>query len=89
MAQNDLAALQEARKGIVQGFEDAEKMWGGELPEISYQTQEKTLKIIDEKIAELLKTDSQKDLEGSDVDTKRVSLKSTFCILVYLLNMHN
>ncbi len=64
---NKVEALQEARKGIVQGFEEAEKMWGGELPEISYQTQERTLKIIDEKIAELLKTDTQKEAENTDI----------------------
>lgn len=63
LAGDDVEALQEARKGIVQGFEEAEKMWGGELPEISYETQEKTLDIIDKKIAELLKTDEQKELE--------------------------
>jgi hypothetical protein len=39
-------------------------MWGGTLPEISYQTQKETLTIIDEKIEELLKTDSQKELES-------------------------
>lgn len=61
MAGNNLEGLQEARKGIVQGFEQAEQMWGGELPEISYETQAKTLEIVDAKIAELLKTDAQKD----------------------------
>ena len=40
-------------------------MWGGELPEISYETQKQTLKVIDEKIAELLKTDSQKELDST------------------------
>lgn len=63
IAGDNVEALQEARKGILQGFEEAEKMWGETLPEISYQTQEKTLEIIDAKIAELLKTDTQKELE--------------------------
>ncbi|MCJ8326676.1 MAG: hydrogenase-4 component G [Campylobacterales bacterium] len=54
LSDNNIDALQESRKGIVQGFKEAEKMWGGELPEISYQTQEKTLEIIDKKIAELI-----------------------------------
>ncbi|WP_417324393.1 hydrogenase-4 component G [Halarcobacter sp.] len=63
LAGDDVEGLKEARKGIVQGFEEAEKMWGGELPEISYETQEKTLDIIDKKIEELLKTDAQKELE--------------------------
>ena len=50
---NDLGKLEASRKGIVQGFEDAQKMWGGELPEISYKTQERTLALIDKRIAEL------------------------------------
>lgn len=77
LANNDVEALQEARKGVVQGFEEAEKMWGGELPEISYKTQEKTLDIIDKKIEELLKTDEQKELEetssSNDEDKKEES----------------
>lgn len=68
IAGDNVEALQEARKGIIQGFDQAEKMWGGTLPEISYQTQEKTLKIIDEKIAELLKTDMQKEAENTDTE---------------------
>lgn len=68
IAGDNVEALHEARKGIIQGFEEAEKMWGGTLPEISYETQEKTLKIIDEKIAELLKTDAQKDAENPDIE---------------------
>lgn len=71
LAGDNIEALKEARRGVVQGFEDAEKMWGGELPEISYETQEKTLTIIDEKIAELLKTDTQKELEDTTPKTKK------------------
>ena len=67
LADDNIQALQEARKGIIQGFEQAEKMWGGTLPEISYETQEKTLEIIDSKIAELLKTDAQKEVEELDI----------------------
>ena len=63
LANGNVEALQEARHGIIQGFEEAEDMWGGELPAISYETQEKTLEIVDAKIAELLKTDAQKELE--------------------------
>lgn len=50
---DDLEKLEKGREGIVQGFEEAQEMWGGELPEISYQTQARTLELIDEKIAEL------------------------------------
>lgn len=70
LAGNNIEALKEARKGVVQGFEEAEKMWGGTLPDISYKTQEKTLDIIDKKIEELLKTDAQKELEDVDVEEK-------------------
>jgi len=52
-AGDDLDILEQGRKGIVQGFEDAQKMWGGELPQISYDTQAKTLELIDAKIQEI------------------------------------
>lgn len=66
LAKEDVEALQAARQGLVRGFEEAERMWGGNLPEMSYETQERTLKIVDEKIAELLKTDAQKELESTE-----------------------
>lgn len=50
---DNLDLLQKGREGIVQGFEDAKKMFGGELPEISYKTQERTLALIDEKMNSL------------------------------------
>lgn len=64
MTGDNLEALQESRKGLVQGFEEAQKLFGGELPDISVKTQEKSLEIIDAKIAELLKTDAQKEAES-------------------------
>lgn len=67
MAGDNIEALQGAREGIVQGFNQAEKMWGGNLPEISYETQKRTLEIVDAKIAELLKTDVQKEAESLDI----------------------
>jgi hypothetical protein len=54
-AGDDLDLLQKGRDGIVQGFEEAKKLFGGELPEISYKTQERTLALIDEKISSLNK----------------------------------
>lgn len=70
LAGDDVEALKEARKGIVQGFEEAEKMWGGKLPDISYETQEQTLDVIDKKIEELLKTDAQKEVEEGNTSEK-------------------
>lgn len=52
-AGDDLDLLQKGREGIVQGFKEAERMFGGQLPEISYKTQERTLALIDEKITSL------------------------------------
>lgn len=45
--------LKAGREGIINGFNEAEKMWGGKLPDISYQTLDKTLSKIDEKIIAL------------------------------------
>lgn len=56
LANGDLEALKEGRAGVVEGFKDAEKMWGGKLPDISYATQEKTLELIDKKIKDLEET---------------------------------
>jgi len=50
---NDLEKLEKGREGVVRGFEEAKKMWGDDLPEISYKTQNRTLELIDAKIAEL------------------------------------
>lgn len=58
-AGDNLEKLRAGREGIIHGFKEAEKLWGGQLPEISYQTIEKTLAQIDEKI---------QDLDGSIVD---------------------
>ncbi len=52
-AGDDLSMLKAGREGIVKGFADAEKAWGGTLPDIAYETQELTLKKIDEKIQSL------------------------------------
>ncbi|HJE03511.1 hypothetical protein AAX26_01720 [Aliarcobacter thereius] len=57
-AGDDLEKLQKGRDGIVQGFEEANKLFGGNLPEISYKTQERTLALIDAKI-EAIKNSKQ------------------------------
>jgi hypothetical protein len=60
MTGDNLESLQESRKGLVQGFEEAQKLFGGELPDISVKTQAKSLEIVDAKIAELMKIDAEK-----------------------------
>ena len=52
-AGDNLELLQKGREGIVQGFEEAKKLFGDQLPEISYKTQDRTLSLIDEKINSL------------------------------------
>ena len=52
-AGDDVERLKAGREGAAKGFEDAKKIWGGELPEISQKTIEKTLETLDKKIAEL------------------------------------
>ena len=52
-AGDDLDMLKAGREGIVRGFEEAEKLWGGKLPDIAYETQKRTLELIDEKIQSL------------------------------------
>ncbi|MDC0933575.1 hydrogenase-4 component G [Arcobacteraceae bacterium] len=65
-AGDDLDILEQGREGIVKGFEEAQEMWGGELPQISYDTQARTLELIDARIAELNGT-SNSNLTEEDV----------------------
>jgi len=52
-AGDDVELLKEGRDGIIRGFEEAQKLFGNQLPEISFKTQEKTLELIDSKINSL------------------------------------
>jgi len=59
-AGDDLEKLQAGRSGMLQGFAEAEALWGEKLPEISYTTMQKALEKVDAKI---------KELGGSVLDT--------------------
>jgi hypothetical protein len=50
---DNLDMLKAGREGIIRGFNEAEKIWGGKLPDISYETLDKALAKIDEKITSL------------------------------------
>jgi hypothetical protein len=52
-AGDDLEKLKAGREGMLQGFKEAEKMWGEKLPDISYETIQKALEKVDARIAEL------------------------------------
>ncbi|MCB2182614.1 MAG: hydrogenase-4 component G [Desulfobulbaceae bacterium] len=50
---DDLDKLKAGREGMLKGFREAEQIWGGTLPDISYKTIEVALARIDERINEL------------------------------------
>ncbi|RJR17235.1 MAG: hydrogenase-4 component G [Nitrospiraceae bacterium] len=50
MAGDDPERLQTARDAVLRGFKEAENIFGGTLPDISYDTINKVLEMMDEKI---------------------------------------
>ncbi len=50
---NDEERLRAGRSGIIEGFKQAESLWGGKLPQISYDTIDKALSIIDEAMSKM------------------------------------
>ncbi len=52
-AGDDIERLRAGREGVINGFNEAEAIWGEKLPEISYKTLDKTLQMIDEKLRQL------------------------------------
>ena len=52
-AGNNVEMLKAGREGILQGFKEAEKIWGDILPDISYKSLEKALEKIDAKLQAL------------------------------------
>ena len=52
-AGDDVDMLKAGREGILKGFEEAEAMWGGKLPDISYESINKSVEMIDKKLGEL------------------------------------
>lgn len=52
-AGDDADKLKAGREGILRGFKEAENMWGGKLPDISYETINKAVEMIDKKLGAL------------------------------------
>jgi len=52
-AGDDEELLRAGREGMLQGFKDAEDMWGEELPDISKETMEKALEMVDKHMHDL------------------------------------
>lgn len=45
--------LRAGREGMLQGFKEAEAMWGGELPEISQKTMQASIEMVDKAMHDL------------------------------------
>ena len=45
--------MRAGREGMIQGFKDAQELWGGELPEISQQTMKKSIEMVDKAMHDL------------------------------------
>jgi hypothetical protein len=52
-AGGDEDRLRAGRDGMLQGFKDAEKMWGGKLPEISQKTMQAATEMVDKAMYDL------------------------------------
>jgi len=52
-AGGDESMMRAGREGVLNGFKEAEAMWGGELPEISQETMSKTIELIDKAMYDL------------------------------------
>ncbi len=52
-ASGDEDRLRAGREGMIQGFKEAQELWGEELPEISQETMKRSLEIVDKAIYDL------------------------------------
>lgn len=52
-AGGDEDMLRSGREGMLQGFKEAEAMWGGELPEISQKSMQAALEMVDKEMHDL------------------------------------
>jgi hypothetical protein len=52
-AGDNVEMLKAGREGMIRGFEEAETLWGEKLPDISYETMNKAIAMIDDKLNEL------------------------------------
>ena len=51
-ANGDEDRFRAGKKGMIQGFKDAEAMWGGKLPDISQETMKKAIEMVDKAMSE-------------------------------------
>jgi hypothetical protein len=75
LAGDDSSALEKMRDAFIKGYKQAEKTWGGELPEISKNTYDAVLEKLD-KLITPTSTDSNKNTVNSTEDGTVVSVNN-------------
>ncbi len=68
LAGDDTSALEKMRDAFLEGYEQAEKTWGGELPDISKQTYDAVLEKLDKLINPTTDSSSEEDAVGATED---------------------
>jgi len=51
-ANGDEDRFRAGKKGMIQGFKDAQAMWGGKLPDISQETMKKAIEMVDKAMSD-------------------------------------
>jgi hypothetical protein len=68
LAGDDTSALEKMRDAFLEGYEQAEKTWGGELPDISKKTYDAVLEKLDKLINPTTDSSSEEDTVGATED---------------------
>ena len=72
LAGDDVDKMKEMQEAMYAGFEEAEKSWGGELPEISYQTREAADALFEEYYANAAGGTAKADVNEGSTNTMAV-----------------
>jgi hypothetical protein len=73
LAGDDTESLQKMRDAFIKGYEQAEKTWGGELPDISKKTYDSVL----EKLDKLINPSDSSSSTSTNTDTSNTANKNT------------
>jgi hypothetical protein len=68
LAGDDTSALEKMRDAFLKGYEQAEKTWGGELPDISKKTYDAVLEKLDKLINPTTDSSSEEDTVGATAE---------------------
>lgn len=69
---NDVDALEEVKKGLKRGYEEAQKLFGEKLPPESNNTEKKVFDVIERKIDEMLKTDLERKVDAKFLENNKL-----------------